>query len=77
MKDPVKLPTSGVICERGIISRVLLSDQKDPFNREQLSIEDCVDVPELKEAIQEFIAERKGQRNAQKLEPEEPSSLDF
>ena len=37
MRDPVRLPTSGVIVDRSTISRHLLSDQSDPFNRMPLN----------------------------------------
>lgn len=33
MRDPVKLPASGIIVERSVIERHLLSDEFDPFNR--------------------------------------------
>lgn len=33
MKDPVILPSSKVVVDRSTISRHLLSDQSDPFNR--------------------------------------------
>lgn len=39
MKDPVLLTTSGHVVDRDIITRHLLTDQKDPFNRQDLTIE--------------------------------------
>jgi hypothetical protein len=37
MRDPVRLPTSGVVVDRSTIARHLLSDQSDPFNRMPLN----------------------------------------
>lgn len=37
MRDPVRLPTSGTVCDRSSISRHLLSDETDPFNRQRLT----------------------------------------
>ncbi len=37
MTDPVRLPTSGNIMDRPHIERHLLSDKKDPYNRELLT----------------------------------------
>jgi len=36
MKDPVRLPTSGNICDRSTMQRILLNDEHDPFNRAPL-----------------------------------------
>jgi hypothetical protein len=36
MEDPVILPTSGKTMDRSVITRHLLSDQTDPFNRKKL-----------------------------------------
>ena len=41
MKDPVILPSKNVL-DRSTISRHLLSDPTDPFNRQPLSEEDLV-----------------------------------
>jgi ubiquitin conjugation factor E4 B len=38
MKDPVILPTSKQITDRAIITRHLLSDPIDPFNRQPLKV---------------------------------------
>lgn len=59
MTDPVLLPTSGNIMERGIISRHLLNSQTDPFNRMDLKEDDLKPVPELKTRIDEWVLERK------------------
>lgn len=57
MKDPVKLP-SGQILDRSTILQHLLTDNRDPFSREEMTEEDLVDLPELKERIQEWMASR-------------------
>ena len=38
MKDPVVLPSSGQITDRAVITRHLLSDPIDPFNRQPLKV---------------------------------------
>jgi ubiquitin conjugation factor E4 B len=38
MKDQVKLPTSGVTVDRAVITRHLLNDPSDPFNRNPLTV---------------------------------------
>lgn len=59
MRDPVKLPTSGVIMDRSVISRILLSDKFDPFNRKLLTEDMLIEEVELKQKIQDFIKERR------------------
>eukprot|EP00741_Cyanophora_paradoxa_P002479 tig00000076_g2403.t1 len=54
MDDPVTLPTSGNICDRSVITRHLLSDETDPFNRKHLTVEQLIPNVELKEKIQAF-----------------------
>jgi len=39
MKEPVFLPTSGNICDKTTMKRILLNDEHDPFNRAPLKIE--------------------------------------
>jgi ubiquitin conjugation factor E4 A len=58
MKDPVILPSSKVTCDRSTISRHLLSDQSDPFNRSPLSMDLVISNTELKAKIDEWIKER-------------------
>eukprot|EP00963_Diacronema_lutheri_P009923 scaffold938_cov334-Pavlova_lutheri.AAC.43 len=60
MKEPVKLPTSGVTLDKATIMRHLLSDPTDPFNRKPLSPEMLVPEDELKASINKWIAEQKG-----------------
>ena len=42
MRDPVRLPSSGVTVDRTTITRHLLSDQSDPFNRSPLTADQLV-----------------------------------
>lgn len=58
MKDPVILPSSKVTVDRSTISRHLLSDQTDPFNRSPLSMDLVIPNVELKAQIDEWIRER-------------------
>ena len=58
MKDPVILPSSKVVVDRSTISRHLLSDQSDPFNRSPLSMDQVIPNAELKAQIDEWIRER-------------------
>eukprot|EP00297_Palpitomonas_bilix_P014129 CAMPEP_0113885182 /NCGR_PEP_ID=MMETSP0780_2-20120614/10753_1 /TAXON_ID=652834 /ORGANISM="Palpitomonas bilix" /LENGTH=231 /DNA_ID=CAMNT_0000873049 /DNA_START=36 /DNA_END=728 /DNA_ORIENTATION=- /assembly_acc=CAM_ASM_000599 len=52
MADPVRLPTSGTIMDRGSIMRHLLSDESDPFNRQRLTADMLEDMIELRQEIQ-------------------------
>lgn len=58
MKDPVILPSSKVTVDRSTISRHLLSDQSDPFNRSPLSMDQVIPNVELKAEIDKWIKER-------------------
>lgn len=62
MTDPVILPSSHVTVDRTTISRHLLSDQTDPFNRAPLTMDQVKPNVELKAQIQAWIAERKRER---------------
>jgi hypothetical protein len=42
MEDPVTLPTSGVVLDRSTITAHLLGENRDPFNRKELKIEDVI-----------------------------------
>lgn len=59
MRDPVILPTSGNTLDRATITRHLLSDPKDPFNREELTIDMLKPNDELKERINQWLKEQK------------------
>ncbi|XP_075765905.1 ubiquitin conjugation factor E4 A isoform X3 [Pelodiscus sinensis] len=62
MSDPVILPSSRVTVDRSTIARHLLSDQTDPFNRSPLTMDQIRPNIELKEKIQQWLAERKKQK---------------
>ncbi|KAH3871035.1 ubiquitin conjugation factor E4 A-like [Dreissena polymorpha] len=64
MRDPVKLPTSGNIVDRSIISRHILSDQIDPFNRQPLTLDMVVPMTELKEKIDTWILDQKNKKHS-------------
>jgi len=55
MEDPVMLPSSKQVIDRSTIARHLLSSQTDPFNRESLTMESVIAMPELKERIQKWV----------------------
>lgn len=62
MEDPVLLPTSQVIVDRGTIRAHLLGDTRDPFNRMPLSMDMVEPATELKTKIAEWKAEQKGKK---------------
>ncbi len=53
MADPVQLP-SGVIIDRPVIIRHLLSSNQDPFNRQQLTVDMLEPARELKAKIEQW-----------------------
>ncbi|KLU81655.1 ubiquitin conjugation factor E4 [Magnaporthiopsis poae ATCC 64411] len=57
MKDPVRLP-SGNVVDRSTITQHLLSDAKDPFTRQPMSIDDVVPCDELRAQIEAWKAGR-------------------
>jgi len=59
MLDPVKLPTSNVTVDRSTITRHLLSNSTDPFNREALTVEELIPDVELKARIDQWIQRKK------------------
>mmetsp|Transcript_1783 Transcript_1783/g.3729 ORF Transcript_1783/g.3729 Transcript_1783/m.3729 type:complete len:192 (-) Transcript_1783:134-709(-) len=59
MTDPVLLPTSGNIMDRSTISRHLLSDETDPFNRQRLTADMLEPASEVKAKIEAFLASAK------------------
>eukprot|EP01104_Vermistella_antarctica_P015755 TRINITY_DN5239_c3_g1_i1.p1 TRINITY_DN5239_c3_g1~~TRINITY_DN5239_c3_g1_i1.p1 ORF type:complete len:1278 (+),score=450.43 TRINITY_DN5239_c3_g1_i1:198-4031(+) len=64
MNDPVILPSSKTVVDRTMISRHLLSDETDPFNRSPLTADMLVDDVELKKKIEAWVEEkRKGARS--------------
>lgn len=59
MKDPVLLPTSGTIMDRDVIVRHLLTDQRDPINRQPLTPDMLETHHELKAKITAWIDEQR------------------
>jgi len=57
MKDPVLLPSKHIV-DRSTIVQHLLSDPKDPFTRQPMTIDDVIPDVELKEKIEKWKAER-------------------
>jgi len=58
----VILPSSKVTIDRHTIKTHLLSDPKDPFNREPLKLEDVVPNIELKQQIDAWIKEKRASK---------------
>lgn len=59
MVDPVILPSSGISIDRATISRHLLSDQTDPFNRTPLSMEMVQPDDKLKTKIESWLKQQR------------------
>ncbi|KAG8414091.1 Ubiquitin conjugation factor E4 [Metarhizium acridum] len=57
MKDPVLLPSRHIV-DRSTIVQHLLSDAKDPFTRQPMTIDDAIPQTELKESIFKWREER-------------------
>lgn len=57
MKDPVLLPSKHIV-DRSTIVQHLLSDPKDPFTRQAMTIDDAIPQTELKEKIEQWREER-------------------
>ncbi|KAI4612407.1 hypothetical protein J4E80_007140 [Alternaria sp. BMP 0032] len=66
MEDPVTLPVSKQIVDRGTIQAHLLSDPHDPFNRTPLKIEDVLPNDELREEIQSWKANLLAEKMAER-----------
>lgn len=58
MRDPVRLPTSGKICDRNNMKRTLLNGEIDPFNRAPLKLEELIDEVDLKRRIEKWIEQK-------------------
>lgn len=64
MMDPVKLPNSGIIVDRKSIKQhIMLNGTYDPFSRQPLKLEDCVEMPSLKKEITEWYNQKIAQFN--------------
>ncbi|WIA10509.1 hypothetical protein OEZ85_010698 [Tetradesmus obliquus] len=59
MQDPVRLPTSGSIMDRATIMRHLLTDPRDPINRDKLTPEMLQPEVELKARIDAWLREQR------------------
>ncbi|ROV93028.1 hypothetical protein VPNG_09416 [Cytospora leucostoma] len=57
MKDPVILPSQNIV-DRSTIVQHLLSDEKDPFTRQPMTIEDVVPAHDLLQQIEAWKAEK-------------------
>jgi ubiquitin conjugation factor E4 B len=57
MHDPVLLPSKHIV-DRSTIAQHLLSDPKDPFTRQPMTIDDAIPQVELKQRIDDWKAER-------------------
>lgn len=55
MIDPVVLPSSGITMDRAVITRHLLNENTDPFNRQPLCADDLKPNKELKQQIDDFL----------------------
>lgn len=74
MKDPVLLPSRHVV-DRSTIVQHLLSDPKDPFTRQPMTIEDAIPQTELKEKIEKWRLE-KIQASKEKLAQQGSDAMD-
>jgi len=77
MRDPVKLPSSGAIVDLSTIKSHLLSDTKDPFNRQPLKLEDVIPQPELKERIAAWLKGRGLKNSAYDIPADEVVNMDI
>jgi ubiquitin conjugation factor E4 B len=59
MRDPVILPTSDTIMDRATILRHLLSDERDPINRQPLTADMLQPATELKAKITAWMREQR------------------
>ncbi|CAM8986271.1 unnamed protein product [Rhodiola kirilowii] len=67
MKDPVILPSSRIIVDRHVITRHLLSDSTDPFNRSHLTSEMLIPANELRARIEDFVKSHESLKQATTL----------
>lgn len=63
MSDPVVLPSRHVV-DRSTITQHLLSDPKDPYTRQPMTIDDVVPDEELRGRIEAWKAERRAKARA-------------
>lgn len=74
MKDPVRLPTSGNVCDRNMIKQILLDKEEDPFNRKPLKFDQVEPDTKLKAEIDAWVKAQveKHRSNSRKMEIEPP-----
>jgi ubiquitin conjugation factor E4 B len=70
MTDPVRLPSKHIV-DRQTIVQHLLSDPKDPFTRQPMTIDDVVPATELKERIEAWRLERMAAAKASAMDTTE------
>lgn len=63
MRDPVILPSKHIV-DRSTIVQHLLSDPKDPYTRQPMTVDDVIPAVELREQIEKWRAERSAARQA-------------
>jgi len=56
LTDPVLLPTSRKIMQREHIERVLMDEERDPFNRSFLTAAALIPLPKLKAALEAWVS---------------------
>lgn len=54
----MRLPTSGNICDKSTMQRILLNDEHDPFNRAPLRFDQLIEERELKARIDRWISQK-------------------
>jgi ubiquitin conjugation factor E4 B len=69
MRDPVRLPTSDTVMDRATIMRHLLSDARDPINRQPLTPDMLQPDEDLKGRIREWVAAQRSTRAAALQQP--------
>jgi ubiquitin conjugation factor E4 B len=62
MQDPMKLP-SGHFMDREAIKKMLLTRPIDPWTTIPFTIEECVPAVELKQKIEEYLAQKRAEGN--------------
>ena len=59
MDDPVLLPTSRMIMQRSVIVQQLQGgDKKDPFTKTDLTADDFIELPAMKDAVRAWVRAR-------------------
>ena len=60
MSHPVKLPSSNITVELSAIKQHLtLNGEYDPFNRQKLTLNDLIELPDLQKRIDNWLDEKK------------------